>query len=1032
MARQPIAQFPLDGGMDQRTHRRMVQPPATLDAVNVRYPEVGGVERRPGCGLVANSFQGSDLIPGRGKLFSIGNELLATDGYTIGTLVGDTFLAKDKVPEAVPSMRPVTSPIHPIEQHDVTLSLTGVIFTAWTTRQAVGTVTLFISATKADSGAEILRPTVVEYFEHYHVRLLAVEGAVFLLYTTETTSDISYVKYDGDSAAVIASGVLINDNAVESETDGSFDAMTVGTSFYVAYRDTGGLTKFKKYDVAPSLTASITSTQTAANTFVYGLGTPAGNLLWAVYAYADGMANTVTWRTTAIDTSTDLESVAPFDIATEPADAGDISGSAVCSVDSTTAIAILGMKVTDTGRASIRCPVFSSAGAIVENAAADNRATYWTSLASRPFVVSASPLRVYAWVYTGGAAFDAPNIPLQQPLQYTYMLVDIGADDTASLNKQVRPICWEANRFALSSLRAATNVISVGSVRSSIAKVTRSGGGRMGLNFVSADFASARQFLSAELGGSLYMVPGWQWDRDKLSEIGFAYWPQHISEPSFDPGGGLVAGTTYRWRVCFEFVDENGMLQRSEPSDFAEAVVPPDNSSATFNVANLCVTAKSKFVPTGTTDIGQENLPYIQIGIYRTLDTSVDPNTYYRITADGDTIFSNTFSEYQTFTDITSDADLATRPTLYTGGGVRPNAMPRGFTAIVTYRNRLWIAYGNTIGYSKAFVTGESVSFVDGFELPLEESGDITALWVQDDTLYISTERRIYFLAADGPNDTGALNDIATPNRVATDLGVLDPRSVVVTPMGTVYQSAVGIQLLDRGRSVSPEPFGSRVQDEVESFPEFTSALVHPTGSYITITCKNNDDLGGRLAFDYTSNKWSRDEVLVAAGQPAIISAVNHRGTQHFLTALGSVYAELSDHCFDDGEWFEMRVDTAWFKAAGLQGYQQIAKYTLQCEKLEDADLRIQNFVDYVETPVDDETWSADAGEKPISAMTIPQFETTPSVERVQAMRWRVSDAAPTGGDSDAGDGHGLSPIGLAIELDALSEIFRMPAGQKG
>jgi len=44
---------------------------------------------------------------------------------------------------------------------------------------------------------------------------------------------------------------------------------------------------------------------------------------------------------------------------------------------------------------------------------------------------------------------------------------------------------------------------------------------------------------------------------------------------------------------------------------------------------------------------------------------------------------------------------------------------------------------------------------------------------------------------------------VTEPSLIPTDTGTINPRSIVLTPMGIMYQSEKGIYLLDRSLQVS-------------------------------------------------------------------------------------------------------------------------------------------------------------------------------------------------------------------------------------
>lgn len=1024
MARQQTAQYPLDGGIDQRTHERYVQPPAVLDAVNVRYRQVGGAEARPGCEFVVDEWADGEQLEtgGTSKIYEYRGGLVVTDGDRIGALAtigGEEMLIPvGGVPVAVATVQNYAatdgaqvSGVTNIGAPDVAYA-DGLAFHVWTSTPTTrpesesGTAEeglIYHTVQAVDSGAYVVSASRLStpYGIFGTPRVIAVGSAVLVLYH-DNASNIWVHVWDEISRAFGAASAVITDNTTDLDAD--LDVATDGTSAFVVYKDTSDAVRVRSLSAAGAAVATKVSAEGASDAREFGICATAGETIWVTYVIGSGATRDV--RATLFSLNLAAET-GPFTVASFTS-SNPVYGTSVCRRSATTAVVFIGSRSSGLALRS-HSVVMNTSGSVVGAATSDARTTAWAFPGSKPFQFDPTTTKVYAWVYTGGAS-TGTFADGDQPKQYTFMLVDLGADDTTTDYVQAKPVTWVAPRFSVITSYKTSSVVSLGDDRWAAGMcLFRSAAGRLGLAMATADLSHPGHLASAELGQTMLVAPGWFWDGTALRELNFAYWPQKMSVVTSVSTGILSPSATYRWRVTYEYTDALGFLHRSQPSDYVEETLGGSDNTATLTVPCLTVTTR----PIGS----------VRLVLWRTDGT--DQNTYYRVEPS-----RASFPYEESLPVLDEGAGTYPPEILYTVGGVKPNVMPAGFTALCTYRNRVFIAHGNTVEYSKAFVTGETVSFVDGFSLPLEESGDITALWVQDDTLFISTDSRIYYLQGDGPNDIGNLNDIGTPNQVATDRGVAEPRSVAVTPMGTVYQSRVGIQLMDRGRSVSPEPLGSRVQNFVTAFSTITSALVHPSGSYVTFTCNDDDGEGIRLVFDYTANKWSRDLILETegVGEP-VRSAVNVAGAQYFLLD-GELYRETPASYTDDGQWVTRRLSLAWLKPAGLLGYTNVARHTLQTERASSADLTVTTFVNYSSTPLDTETWLANSGSKPIDGMLLPQMTASPSNQRVQAMRWDLEDATPTGASIGTGQGHAF--IGLAIDLDVLGDTFRLPAAQKG
>lgn len=1085
--------LPVDGGMDQRHHPRQVATPSVIQAVNVRFPRVGAADKRAGCDQLATNYtDGTAIHSDAQRLLAFRDELLTIDGFTIGslTLPGGTpkLLNKGKVPEAVSTSRAVDTTEYFVSQPDVAYSSDGLVFHIWATNDR-STITggpaftftyfydVFWTVQDATTGAEIISSaSTTTGAQFWCPRVVAVNNNVMMFWHNGT--NVVAMLWNPSTLSFTSLGSILTGTTGEG-----FDVCTDGTNIYLVYGRTTNIITVKSYNPATgALIASIDCTEGVLPTVArnYSICANAGERVWIAYTRLtnpDSPTTQLTVRAAAFSTSLLAQTTSPFTV--HSANPGQHCTTAIARVTSTTAVVLLGLTIKDpwinataldASDAYMAAPVISSAGAIVGNATAPNRRTYWAVPGSAPFVVSTNPLRVYAWAYVGGTYLTQaagvtrfPPIGFQ-PLQFTYMLVDLNCDDTSTVFYVARPITWQSPRFAMTDSTGPAyypNASLTNHQSQRLSKfnppnvatlpnatyltddiVLRAATGRVGLNEVRAAFDGPSRYVASELGHTMVMTPGFYWDRSKLAELNYAYWPQNVDVTSpvgpSATGGHMTNTKLYSYRVVYEYVDATGAIHRSQPSDPVTVTIPaggPTAGSCAMYVPCVTTTARQGARP-------GDSLNGIRLVIYRAGPLDIDPVTYYRVFDDNSTPRNDPTIAKVLITDTRADfgSDFGVQAdTLYTMGGVLPNVMPNGFTSVCTYLNRVWVAAGNTVSYSKAFVTGEAISFTDAFDLPLEEGGDITALWVMDDTLYIGTRDRIYYLQAYGPNDAGGANDVNIPNRVATDLGVIDQRSIVITPGGTMYQSPVGIQLMSRSREVNPEPVGSRMRDDLALYSEITSAIMHPTGRYVSFCARNPTPSAGvyqgvRLIYDYATDRWSRDTMLSASssdqvGQGLVGEAVS-RGKVYLQYSTGSnspILSESATSNLDSGAWVTMSVELAEVHPAGLQGNVGFKKWTLLDERFTDHDMALTFTRDYDPTPFETKAWVSN---------TLPadeQFSHNAAIHRAQSMRMKMSDGAPTGPGAVVGTGRGSAFIGLAVEVDPIdNKTFRLPAGSKG
>ena len=1036
-----------DAGMDQRTHPRQTQAGGqVLEAVNIRYKNLGGVEKRPGMARVDDSFNQVLFSAGaQGKLIGNDNELIATDGYRIGsmhlvTAAFSRFTNRGQAPEAVSKLRPIDSSQYVLYGQDICYSTDGLIFHAWL---AGGTNILGASAANdiytsvedATTGALLVGAESTVGLGNWSTpSLVACGNEVYLFYTeslfTTAPWHLRYRKWDRRN---MRWGPI---TTLRSDMQGQIAVTSSNSSFYFAWFHSGGL-YVARY--GPGLVFDTETLILNASPPTIGLGIGV-----AIAVRKDDQLTWVSWGSiNTTGTPVDTIQAAPYDVnldqITPPFTTYTFVGLplqlGIC-VDESTNNLVSAIGAATNGEPFTVFPVYDTSGNPVGNATPPNRTQYWVSPASKPFVRGdgslSNPKRAYIYALVGGAIANPSNATT--PPQYTHMLLELGID-SSPITWSARPITWQAPRYAITvglgsvlfQLWGYPSVADLGNGTVVCdATIRRNNRQRVSLSSHLVDFNPQNRFLSAKLGQTVLMSPGFFWDKSKLAEISFAYWPQALDATAATSGGSLP-DATYLYRALYEYIDANGFVHQSIPSDPVSITVSGGGGAGkvTLKVPCLTVTARQ---PAGS------NFSGVRIVIYRQISTGVLSGAYLRLFAEGSEPLNDTTQQTITIVDdgATNISIGPNAEELYTDPGVFPNVMPASFTACSTYRNRVWVAYGHTVNYSKAFVTGSTVNFTDAFELPLEETGDITAMWKMDDTLYISTADSIYWLQADGPNDFGQQNDINTPNRVATDFGCIEPRSVVVTQVGTLYQSRAGIQLLKRDRSVSPEAVGARVQADLANFPTITAANLHPNGRICTFDCVNGSGQGIRLVYDYATDRWSRDTLLAANDQQGsyIISEAVAGAQQYTMISRGGspsmVYVETPTVSYDDGVWVPMSVHFGEVHPLGLQGNVSFLKWTINQLRVGSFNASAAFYKDYETTAFDSRTiLDATISAAPHAQISI---DVAPN-HRAQSMRMKLLDAPPASLD---GTGKGGAWIGLAVELDPLdNKTFKLPAAGK-
>lgn len=536
--------------------------------------------------------------------------------------------------------------------------------------------------------------------------------------------------------------------------------------------------------------------------------------------------------------------------------------------------------------------------------------------------------------------------------------------------------------------------------------VTRSGVAA-GSALCELDFASTKRWQPCAWGNSAYLSGGLAsyFDGARVAEVGFLIRPSlPVTSTS---STGITAATGWKYVCVYEEVDADGNWHQSGLSLPSASTGAVANKTVTVSTTPLVITSRMSTAAAGARAV--------RVAFYRTLDGGETP--YYRL---GTTI-NDSSNTAVTYDDTTTDAALASAAKLYSQPGVNGTAQdkrpPPPFQCVVSYNGMIVGASGSDVWYSGQNVSGEGAWFNPIFQVPVPGDGDITALWVQDGTLYAAKRREIYALSGEAPSDNGTSGGLGLPRRLAVDVGCIEARSTCATALGVFFQSERGIEILTRAQSV--EWIGESVQDTLTSFPVVTSATVDPVSCTVLVECAASEASGlvtgnGRtLVYDLSLKTWVSCDRRKSSGgtadTPSQSACMIYTGSAYryaWLSAAGVVCHESTSYTDADGSFVTAQYETAWLKH-GLQQEQRVWAGTILFEQESAAGLTIEVAYDYAAyAGADDKTWA--------EALTLGkrQLEWRPK-SRGQAMKFRIKDTAP----AVLGTGQGFTFIGMSFDL---------------
>lgn len=444
-----------------------------------------------------------------------------------------------------------------------------------------------------------------------------------------------------------------------------------------------------------------------------------------------------------------------------------------------------------------------------------------------------------------------------------------------------------------------------------------------GLNFVTDNIQTN------ELGNNLQVGSGTilMYDGSTVVEQGFHLFPETVTL-ELVVGGGLSEGL-YGYQVVYEWIDNQGQTHRSAPSPNV-SIESVSERSVEVTIPTLRVTEKQG----------------VTIAIYR---TQADGSIYYRVDTMSvsypvnNSVSTNTV----TFTDATPDVDISGNEQLYTLQEVE-NIAPPASNIITEYKNRLIIVPSvnpYVWEFSKQVISGSPVEFSDLFQKNLTTvGGPIIGAFKLDDKIIFFKPQSLYYVTGTGPALNGTNDDFSEAQFITADAGLLDPRSIVNTPVGVMFKSSKGIYLLDR--SMQTRYIGSGVAD----YNSFTvrGAKLLAQQNQVRFILSN----GVALVYDYF---WTDESGVGQWGTFSNVSAISDvvfDDLHTYVNSSGQVYRESPGTYVDGATPVDTSFKTGWINLAGLQGFERAYFFYFLAKYLSAHTLTVNLYYDYDESTV--------------------------------------------------------------------------------
>ncbi len=1016
-----VITMPLAQGVDTKTDPKQVVAGKLLELENGVFTTTKSIQKRPGHVAlgkrVTNGASSAAGVEAGAALAVYGDELLLADGDRLYSRNEAANAWTDKGPFVSVSVDKfsVVRDTRSQKAQDGATHSSGMQVYAW--EDSSGGVRYAV----IDGGTgQVVVPSTLLSVTGIKPRVLVI-GGIFLVYfydTSATTLKVAQLAAVNPSIAPVVStltGVGADDNAVNAASP-NYDACVIGQNIGLVFNNgtsTGATTVRMYLGASPTTQANpqaVIAYRCRSVTVFPALS--ATNVWGPVIAFStdnDTLPYTPTTRFAAYtpDLAVSLASGAIVSNFGTP-----YFGSMISGVQ--TAASGVGFEVYYATNTSVVKVVFDASYA--------RTVTSSWMVACRPFA------KAFA---IDGKAY----VPLvyESPLQTTYFVC---ASDREVVAKALYGTAGSAS-YAYGNpsaaggnwsmpIAASTTMLGPTSVRvACLEQANLTGTGlttTTGVSALTFDFSDAtHSYASAPLGGSLLFSGGFpqMYDGIDVVEHGFLLYPEAgtVTATAQGSGGSLSVGT-YHYTACYEWIDHQNRVHRSRPNE-GVTVTTVNNDSVEVVIPYLKVTNKRGDRP-------------VQIVVYRTLK---DGKGFHRITSLTSPTLNDPALSVLQITDTLSDAVVATYPLLYcqflqeAAEGIPaelPNDPAPPAKLVELHRNRVWVVDSTNplqVWYSKEASPDAPVEFSDANVKQVDpRGGAITALASLDDKLLLFKRDHIFYVLGQGPTNTGTNNDLSDAILVTTDCGCIDPRSIVSTPVGVMFQSAKGLYLIDR--SLQVQYVGAPV--EAYNGETITSATLVATNNQVRFTLES----GEALVYDYFVQQWGTFTNLNA------VDSVVWLGSTTLLRANGQVLRETPGVFTDAGSPVKLKLVTSWLSFANLQGFQRVRRALVLGAWKSAHQLKIGVCVDFDDTVIQQviveptsPTMYGDAGAYGVGSsyggvFDLYQWRVDLERQKTQAVKFIIEDLPA------ATAGEGMSLASLAFEVGAKQGTAKVPASR--
>ena len=512
-----------------------------------------------------------------------------------------------------------------------------------------------------------------------------------------------------------------------------------------------------------------------------------------------------------------------------------------------------------------------------------------------------------------------------------------------------------------------------------------------------------------------------QYDGDKFHAINFLDRPM-VGAALVTTTGllGNSAGGIYYYKVAYEWTDAQGNLHQSEPSTGVTVTCDGSNEQVNITIADLDYDGFNT-----APHIQQSYRSPIRAAVYRTQEGGSLYNQIMSVPlggVDGGIIVVR---------DNISDTVAGAGKFLYTDSGELANKPPPASARYVTaHRDRVFvIGKDDVIYYSKLVNDGFGVGFNEALRIktPDNISDPPTALGSMDGNLFIFTEKSIYIVGGEGPDNLGA-GGFYEVKKIPSLVGATRGSPVKMTDKGLFFVSdnGLGKRIYLLGRNMAVTHAGSAVEDILNpvggtSYTVRDIAVMPEQETILFLLNQISGTASGAkiISFNFGVGQWGLDTILdtydAGAGGSFGFSTVKDKKRlyisllHHVSNKNPRVYSETNTHK-DNSVYVPLKIKTAWINLAGIQSYQRVYAFHVLGESIDKHVLTVNVYYDYdTSTVVDSYTFTTSS-----ATDALLQFRGHLSKQKCQAIQFEIVDADNSG---TTDEGYTITEIALEMGL---------------